>query len=134
MVKKGYYSYRYYAGGQYILFYLIVRSREDLKYILNTGINCAFEIFRKTVLQTVSAAKRFASILFFLAFYESAIYGGGKYDLQTVQISRPVNKKQVFLSAGKNCRFSHLFSRYRIATFGIAAFLHSDENLIQIVF
>jgi len=38
-----------------------------------SGINCAFEIFRKKVLQTVPAAKRFSK-----SFYESAIYDGGQ--------------------------------------------------------
>jgi hypothetical protein len=43
--------------------------------ILSTGINCVSEIFRKTVLQTVSAAKRFAK-----SFYGSAVYDGGQYN------------------------------------------------------
>jgi len=44
-------------------------------FILSTVIICAFEVFRKTVLQTVSAAKRFAK-----SFYGNAVfYDGGQY-------------------------------------------------------
>jgi len=41
--------------------------------ILPLGINCAFKIRRKTVLQTVSPQKRFAK-----SFYKSANYDGLK--------------------------------------------------------
>jgi len=51
-----------------------------LLFILSTVIICAFRIFCKTVLQTVLPIKRFASILFFLAFYKSAIYADGQYN------------------------------------------------------
>jgi len=51
-----------------------VHFSDCVTHILNTGINCASEIFRKTVFQTVSAGKRFAK-----SFYESANYDGGQY-------------------------------------------------------
>jgi hypothetical protein len=50
--------------------------------ILNTGINCAFEIFRKTPLLKTDAdrfgSKTICVCFKLLAFYETASYNGGK--------------------------------------------------------
>jgi len=49
-------------------------------HILFTVIICVFQIFCKTVLQTVLPIKRFAK-----SFYKSAIYAGGQYICERLQ-------------------------------------------------